>query len=123
MDSVIIPYLCQDKKKIVTLYEDQASIHTAEQTKQLFEDNNIDHRDFPQYSPGMSSQEKVWANLGARLYADEREYKSKEELTLALNREWENLVGDASYRRRLVNQGEEACKKVIENQGYRVHWE
>ena len=122
MDSMIIPALRQYDGNVV-LFEDNCSIHGTENVRNLFRDNEIDHRFLPPYSCDIFSWvEKVWANVGERVYRGGKKYGNKDELTRAVHNEWERLVGDDDYRRRLVMEGQAACKKIIDSQSYRVHW-
>ena len=122
MDRDVIPIL-EGIGTGVTLIEDNWPTHKTEQGEINFRHHHVIHKFLPPWSPDLSWIEKVWANLARRVYANGRVYRSKEELTTVLKAEWELLVGDFDYRRRLVVQAEAACKKVIEHQGYRVHWD
>jgi len=76
----------------------------------------------PPFSCDISWVEKVWANLGTRIYSRGRKYAKKAELIRVLHDVWERLVGDVNYRRRLIAEGEAACRKIIDNERYRIHW-
>ena len=105
------------------MFEDNWGVHKNEYAVNLFRENRIERDFIPTYSPDISWQEKAWANLASRVYAGGRKFTDKAELTTVLKRERETLATNADYRRRLVVQGEAACRKIIDNQGYRVHWD
>lgn len=122
IDSFLLPRLAAIPG-VPQIGEDQATYHVGEQIDHLFTDNNVKRFFFPAHSPDLNWIEKAWANLADRVYRDDREYSGKDELIAALNREWNAMASNQEYRQALVAQAQRACRKILRNGGYRVHWD
>ena len=79
------------------------------------------------YPPGYSGDavriEKFWANLGDRVYREGRVFSTKEELMKAIEKETLVLIADQDYLMRFAIAEEGACRKIIQQRGYRIHWD
>jgi hypothetical protein len=68
--------------------------------------------------------EKVWANMNEIIYEhNTRTFSSKESLEEAVQKAWAKTAGSKKFRAALLERYREACKKVVDAQGYRVHWD
>ena len=71
--------------------QDNASIHTAHETKGFFEEQNVDNMTWPVKSPDVNPIENVWGYVTRRVYAGQKQYRNVQELKLAILREWEKI--------------------------------
>ena len=123
MNAKVLPKLDKYEQDL-TLIEDNCTIHDTPEAQEAFDGSNVTHEFLPPRSPDISWQEKVWANMAAIAYdGGKKRYSNKRELIDALQAAWKNLTSNDDYRRRLVVKGEAACRKIIDNQGYRIHWD
>lgn len=105
------------------LGEDNLLAHHQEDTEQLLEDNDIKHMFLTVFSGDLNWMEKVWANLGDIVYEGGKAYASKSELIAALEHAWATLTHSSQYKQGLLAGWRGACKKVLANEGKRVHWD
>lgn len=123
MDAKVLPALNAFNQDL-TLLEDNCTIHNTPEAQDAFDGSNVIHEFLPARSADISWQEKVWANMATILYdGGNKQYSNKHELMEALQAAWKDLTSNDDYRRRLVVKGEAACKKIIDNQGFRIHWD
>lgn len=69
--------------------DDNARIHTSASTKNWLVTNRIKKLDWPSYSPDLNIIENVWAILSRRVYKNCVQYHTKEDLWIAVQREWD----------------------------------
>jgi hypothetical protein len=123
LDTQVLPKLCatRPKKKFI---EDNCRIHNCKVVQAVWDRHNIDHEFLGRYWKDLNWTEKFWANVKEVLYDGRRRtFSNKAELITPLRSAWTTVAADEDYRRRLVASFEDACKKVIEAQGYLVHWD
>jgi hypothetical protein len=123
LDSKILPPLARFNPP-VKFYDDRYSCHVQVDTEDLFEDNDIEHRSLVEYGCDLNWMEKVWANMNEIIYEhNTRTFSSKESLEEAVQKAWAKTAGSKKFRAALLERYREACKKVVDAQGYRVHWD
>lgn len=69
--------------------QDNARIHTSISTKNWFTRNKIKQLPWPSYSPDLNIIENVWAILSQRVYGNCVQYKTKADLWVSVQREWD----------------------------------
>jgi transposase len=107
----------------VELAEDNVSIHKTEEVQEVYAKAGVKHTFLFPYCPDLDWMEKAWANLGDRVYEQGRiVFKNKEDLIKAIQAAWLAMAGDWGYRRKLFASFQGACKAIMDNQGYMVHW-
>jgi hypothetical protein len=84
-----LPFRDCFREKFLVLQRDNASVHTANSTKQWVQEHNIQEFEWPSNSPDLNPMENVWSILVKRVYADGRQFNSKIELTRAINEAWQ----------------------------------
>jgi hypothetical protein len=104
----------------ILVVEDKASWHISKYTKEEVAIYNIPTYTLKGYWKDLNWMEKVWSNLKDKVYVNGKKYQTKAELVTAIRAEWEVLMSDCDYRRRLIVAFEQACRDVIENRGYYV---
>jgi hypothetical protein len=60
------------------LQQDNAPIHTAKSNMSRFKSRNINVMDWPALSPDLNPFENLWGILAREVYADGKQYNSKE---------------------------------------------
>lgn len=74
-----------------TFQHDNAPIHTARLTKRFFIDKNIECLTWPTRSPDLNPIENLWSVFARKVYANSRQFASKEELKMAIAECWRDL--------------------------------
>ena len=64
--------------------QDNAKIHVSRSTKRWFEAQNIPLLDWPNRSPDLNPMENLWAILARRVYANNKQYETVQELKDAI---------------------------------------
>lgn len=62
------------------LQQDNASIHASVETRTFLTERNITVMDFPSISPDMNIMETVWGILARKVYANERQFQTVNDL-------------------------------------------
>lgn len=123
MDQDVLPALARCDPPTEYM-DDRYQCHIQGDTEDLFTDNDIKHSTLVEYSPDLNWMEKVWANMAEVVYEhNTRSFTSKQALVEALQAAWAKTAGSKKFRAGLLEQYREACKKVVDAQGYRVHWD
>lgn len=105
------------------ILQDSSGPNRAMQTQETFRKAGIEVKYAPPYSGDLVRIEKFWANLGDRVYRGKRSFSTKEELAEAIEKELLVMMADEAYLTRLCAAEEAACRKCIQQQGYRIHWD
>lgn len=95
--------------------QDNAAIHTARCVKRWFTDHNIDVLDWPALSPDLNIIENVWGWLSRQIYAEGRQFESREELIRAIEDAFEQIP--INYLKNLYNSLEKRLFEVVRNNG------
>lgn len=95
--------------------QDNASVHRAGTTQQFLTDNKIKVLPWPPRSPDLNPIENVWGTLSQLVYADGKQFETKEELKDAILRCWGEISGETI--RNLYNSMPTRVEQVISSQG------
>ena len=76
------------------LQQDNAPIHTSNETKIWLKSKNIDVLEWPPYSPDLNPMENLWGYLVRKVYANNKQYDSIDELRVSLQKEWNSIGSD-----------------------------
>ncbi len=71
--------------------QDNAPIHTAKSNMSWFKSRNINVMHWLALSPDLNPIENLWGILARAVYADGKQYNSKEELKQSIRREWQKI--------------------------------
>jgi len=92
-----------------TFYQhDNCRCHVSKLIKQWFSERNMNVLDWPAQSPDLNLIENIWASMDEIIYANGKQYSSKNEIILAIQKAWGqinfNLIKNIykSMPRRLV---------------------
>lgn len=100
--------------------QDNASIHTSRETRQFFEEMELNVIDWPARSPDLNPIENVWNLLSAKVYQNGRQYESVADLKEAIKREWETIT--VAELKNLVDSMNRRCFEVIRLGGGKTHY-
>lgn len=88
--------------------QDNAPIHTARSTVLWLKSKNINVMDWPALSPDLNPIENLWGILARAVYANGKQYYSKEELKKAIQSEWKKI-------------GPQVLKNLVESMPKRIY--
>lgn len=71
--------------------QDNCPCHKADLLKQWFEAENITHLNWPPQSPDLNIIENVWGIMASTIYANGKQFFSKEDLKLAIIKCWDEF--------------------------------
>lgn len=74
-----------------TFQHDNAPIHTARIINTWLNDNNINVLEWPALSPDLNIIENLWGWLTKQVYAEGRQFNTREELMVAIRTSWEAI--------------------------------
>lgn len=77
--------------------QDNVPIHKAKVNMKWFNRLKIDLMEWPSLSPDLNPIENLWGSLGRKVYANGKQYKTKEELKSAIIRSW-NEIDESEYQ-------------------------
>lgn len=90
----LIPFLRRFRRKKWIFQQDNARIHTSNETMSWFDSKHVTVLDWPACSPDLNPMENIWGTLVRRVYAENKQYDNVTELKSAILKEWENLEID-----------------------------
>lgn len=70
---------------------DRAPIHTSRIVQDYFREENIALLDWPSISPDLNIIENLWGWLTRQIYANGRQFHSKEQLIVAIREKWNEI--------------------------------
>ena len=103
-----------------TFQHDNASIHTAKDTKAWLERHNIRVIDWPALSPDLNPIEKLWGILARRVYANGRQFNNVEELEDAVLKEWDRIQPKECQS--LINSMGDRIFKTVSKKGESIDY-
>lgn len=107
LEKSLTPFLSHFEDEDWTFQQDNARIHTSRKTMAWFRDEKITVLDWPACSPDLNPMENLWAIMVRRVYAENKQYDTVDQLRVAIGSAWldvepkilQNLI--ESMKRRL----------------------
>lgn len=90
LESSLIPFLCQKKKKYV-FQQDNAAIHVSSSTKEWFKEQKLEVLEWPARSPDLNPIENLWGCLAREVYKDCKQFATVSELETAVIDAWDHI--------------------------------
>ena len=102
----LLPFKRRFRRIPITYPQDNATIHTSAETRAWFGRHNIDLMHWTSCSPDCNPVENTWGILVKKVYANNKQYGTIQELKTAILRAWEetdhemvmHLVGTMPHR-------------------------
>lgn len=100
--------------------QDNASIHVSKLSREWFQSKEIDLLDWPACSPDLNPIENLWGILVRLVYQGGRQYKTVQELEVAINNSWREIrIGTLEN---LVNSMPNRVFEVINKNGKKTKY-
>lgn len=115
LEECLLPFLEQKHPNGARFQQDNASVHTAEVTKQFFFDEELDVMPWPARSPDLNPIENLWGMMVRKVYDEFQQYEDVAELKDAILLAWEAISDDVLVT--LVNSMPRRCMDVISKRG------
>jgi len=96
--------------------QDNAPIHKSASTMAWLDDHDVRLLDWPPRSPDMNPIENVWGKMSQIVYANGKQYATKEDLLVAITAAWAEIGAD--YRHTLYNSMPSRLEEVIDVGGF-----
>ena len=101
--------------------QDNVTAHTARITRAFLNQSNINVLDWPSKSPDLSPIEHVWDELGRRVRNRRPQPKTRQELSVALATEWDNIP--RNIIRKFTSSMRRRCQAVFNSRaGHTRYW-
>jgi transposase len=100
LQEYLLPFTTRHHAAGSIFQQDNASIHVSAHTKSWLADQNIPLLDWPAKSPDLNPIENLWGILCRRVYANGRQFESREALIQVILHEWSQI--DLTELRKLV---------------------
>lgn len=100
--------------------QDNASIHTSQETKAFFEEQGVPVLDWPAVHPIRNPIENLWALLACRVNPNGHQYANVGDLIAAILEAWKSI--DQATLNRLLDSMPRRCIEVIEKKGGKTHY-
>uniref|UniRef100_A0A8R1HUB3 DDE_3 domain-containing protein n=1 Tax=Caenorhabditis japonica TaxID=281687 RepID=A0A8R1HUB3_CAEJA len=114
LQKAIVPFF-RNRRRSHVFQQDTTSIHTSKEALGWLASKGINALDWPAYSPGLNPIENLWGILARRVYKNETQYNTVQDLKAALLQEW-NAISVAELQN-LVASMPKQMFKVIQNHG------
>lgn len=115
LECSLLPFLRQNNEVQWTFQQDNATIHVSRETKNWFTSQNISLMDWPARSPDLNPIENLWGILVRRVYKENRQFNSVEELKNTILKEWQAI--DQKIIENLINSMPNRIFDVVSKHG------
>jgi transposase len=111
----LLPFLEDNEENRLIFQQDNAAIHKSNATTDWLIQHNINVLKWPACSPDMNPIENLWGILVRRVYAENKQYQSVNELQIAIIQAWEGIQVDTL--RQLVRSMPNRLFELIQSNG------
>lgn len=87
----LLPVIRRRRKAKLIFQQDNARIHTSAETMGWLRSEKIDVLDWPACSPDLNPIENLWGIMVRKIYAENRQFSSIQELKTAILQSWEEI--------------------------------
>lgn len=101
----LVPFMQQDW----IFMQDGASIHRAKHTKEWLKNKNIPILEWPPNSPDLNPIENLWGILTRAVFANGRQFESKDELKAEILKQWDLITAET-----LTNLTKSMPRRIID---------
>lgn len=114
------PFLRANRRRNLIFQQDNAAIHASKETKNWFNEENINVLPWPACSPDLNPIENLWGILVRRVYANNKQYDSVEALKNAISEEWNKI--EPNLLQTLTESMNSRIFDLIKNKGKQVNY-
>ncbi|OQR89886.1 hypothetical protein ACHHYP_05967 [Achlya hypogyna] len=100
--------------------QDNASIHTSRETMEWFSDQEMALLQWPALSPDINPIENLWAIVARCVYANGRQFTTREGLMRAIFKAWDEIPQETLDT--LVDSMSKRCSDVLLKQGKKINY-
>ncbi|RCN33912.1 transposase, partial [Ancylostoma caninum] len=111
----LLPFLRGRRLHKYTFQQDNAAVHASQSTRTWLLENRVNVMDWPACSPDLNPMENLWGILARKVYSNNRQFHSIEELKKAIIDAWEDVEDNAL--RNLVSSMPSRLFEVASKQG------
>ncbi|GMF24271.1 unnamed protein product [Phytophthora fragariaefolia] len=116
----LLPFAHKHYGTDFVLMQDNASIHSSNETIMFFQEIGVQLLDWPARSPDLNPIENVWAILARKVYTHGKQYNSVSELTAAVMQAWDSLM--IKELQDLLGTMPARCFEVARKNGDKTHY-
>lgn len=116
----LLPFIRRNRRSSLVFQQDNAAIHASRQTKEFLNGKNIPILEWPARSPDCNPIENIWGIMVRRIYANNRQYDSVEQLQESILSCWNNL--EQSIIDNLIESMQNRIYSVIANKGNKIQY-
>lgn len=87
----LVPFYNRNRRLRLIFMQDNAPCHASRSTKGWLNARNIAILDWPSNSPDLNPIENLWGIMVRRIYADGRQYQTRNELQGAIEQAWTEI--------------------------------
>lgn len=116
----LLPFLRRFRRLNLIYQQDHASIHASRSTSEWFKNNQVTVLDWAARSPDCNPMENLWGILVRRVYANNRQFNTKEELKTEILRCWANI--EPNILQNLVDSMKNRIFELICKNGHVINY-
>ena len=116
----LLPFLRRNRRRCYKFQQDNASVHTFHSTMQWFSSKKIQVISWPSCSPDLNPIENIWGVLPRRIYANNTQYATMNDLKKAIVDAWDNL--EQSLIDKLISSMPDRLIEVASKKGGPTHY-
>lgn len=120
LESCLLPYAEERMPLRWIFQQDNAPIHTSGTTKAWLQSNFINVMDWPAQSPDLNPIENIWGWMARKVYANRKQYRSLEEIEVAVKQAWRDIEKD--FIDNLLSSMQNRAIEVLQKRGGHTHW-
>lgn len=116
----LLPFLQQNHHDDWVFQQDNASVHKSRVTMAWFNEHHIQILEWPACSPDQNPIENLWGIIVRKVYADNKQYGSVQELKQAVLTAWDGIPISTCHK--LTESMPNRLFELIENKGGPTHY-
>lgn len=116
----LLPFRQRFRRIKFIFQQDNAPIHVSNVTMNWFQAKNVDVMSWPARSPDLNPMENVWGIIVRRVYENNRQFETIEELKCEILKAWRELA--PNILENLVNSMENRIYTVIRKNGGQINY-
>lgn len=120
LGDTLLPFKRRFRRVSFTFQQDNASIHVSRDTLNWFASNNVSLLEWPARSPDLNPMENLWGIMVRRIYENNRQFQSIEDLKAAILNAWNQI--EINTISNLIASMENRIFHVIHGNGNQINY-